>query len=122
VSLDMDGQTRLNPPCIGADEFFGNDAGISAIAPQSTYCTGGSKTVNVTLVNYGGSPLTSANIEFYINGTIQITYPWTGSLASNASTSVNIGSATFPSGALTLLAKTTSANGSSPDGNTLNDS
>ena len=122
VTTDIDAQTRQNPPCIGADEFFGNDAGISAVALPAKYCSAGSQSITVTLNNYGGISLTSATIVLYVNGTSTITYAWTGSLAPNTFTTVNIGSALLPTGSVQLVAKTTSANGASPDNNPVNDS
>jgi len=125
VNDDIDGKTRsTSKPCIGADEFkvFGNDAGVAAItAPTPGFCAGSSKSVDVVIENYGSSTLTSANILFYINGVKKLTYSWTGSLTTNDTVTVGIGSATFPAGSLVCVAKTTLPNGG-VDSNSANDS
>ena len=74
------------------------NAGISAItAPGDTICSG-SQPVSITLKNYGPVAMTSAKINWKVNNVVQPLYNWTGSLAVNATTSVNIGSYNFLSG------------------------
>lgn len=125
VSDDYDGQTRnASTPDIGADEFTPPpvDAGVSGfINPNGTYCPG-KQNVTVTITNYGANTLTSATINWTVNGTTQTAYSWTGSLNSGASTQATIGTYTFASASIySVKAWTSSPNGTS-DGNNANDS
>lgn len=124
ISDDYDGDTRnATTPDIGADEFTppANDAGISSInSPNGSYCAG-KQSIIVTLTNYGTNTLTSATINWSINGTTQTAYNWTGSLSSGSWTQVTIGTYTFSSGTTySMKSWTTKPNGTT-DGNNAND-
>ena len=73
-----------------------NDASIiNVLNPFGDNCPG---TINpeVTLRNRGSSNLTSATIEYTINGGAPVSFNWTGSIAPGAETNVTLpGSATF---------------------------
>ncbi len=98
-----------------------NDAGISDIsAPQGNLCES-SATPTVTLNNYGSNTLTSVTINYQLDGGAVNTYSWTGSLASLASTTVNLPSISFSGGSHTLDVSTSNPNGQT-DPNTGNDS
>lgn len=112
VTTDIDGETRrTSNPSIGADEFTAvdDDAGISAIVGPLTLCSSNSATVTVR--NSGEQAITSVSIHWKVNGTAQSTYSFTGSLASGASTNINLG--TFSSSGTSALieAWTSSPNG-----------
>ena len=77
---------------------FTNDAGIAQLdSPYVPSCTLGNN-VWATLVNYGTSTLTSATINWELNGAAQTPFAWTGSLAPLASQSVMIGTAAMAAG------------------------
>jgi hypothetical protein len=90
----------------------GADAGITAItAPQDTFCSS-SKTVSVRLKNFGTVAISNVKINWKVNNVAQTTYNWSGSLASNDSTLVNIGTYSFSAGtAYTVKAYTYQPNG-----------
>jgi hypothetical protein len=72
-------------------------------------------TPSVTLKNYGGIPLTSATIEYGIEGQTMQQYNWSGSLAAGATTPLSLGNVTIPSGGNQyFVAKLVSVNGN-PD-------
>lgn len=125
VADDMDGQTRSSStPDIGADEFTppSNDAGVLSIdSPASGFCPG-KKDVYVSIFNYGLNTLTSATINWKVNGTTQTKYNWTGSLKSGEYDSmIKIGSYTFAANTnYTVISYTTLPNGAT-DGNNAND-
>jgi hypothetical protein len=56
-----------------------NDAGIASLDSPLNFCAG-SYPVTVTLKNYGTSPLTSAKINWSLNGVPQPQYSWAGYL------------------------------------------
>ncbi len=56
-----------------------NDAGIASIDSPINFCAG-QHDVIVTLKNYGTKQLTSANINWTLNGAPQSTYSWSGLL------------------------------------------
>jgi len=106
----------------GTNCFALLDAGISAIdSPYFGFCHT-TQNIYAHLYNYGAKTLTSATINWSINGTTQTAYKWTGSLGTGGSVSVNIGSSTFSSsGTYDIKAWTTSPNGGT-DQNHSNDS
>ncbi len=72
---------------MAVDDFYfydliPHDAGIAAIdSPSFPTCNLGSS-VYVTIENYGTQNLTSAEIHWEVNGQVQPTFNWTGSVAS----------------------------------------
>lgn len=70
-----------------------NDAGITGLV-TTAFCPG-SQSVQVVLRNYGTATLTSATINWSVNGVNQTPFNWTGSLATNSTENVAVGSFTF---------------------------
>ncbi len=106
ISRDFDNEVRFGhpgyagngtAPDIGADEFsvLVTDAGISAFAAPADSICPGSAPVKVVLKNYGPFPLTSARINWTVNGVPKSQYLWNGNLPVNATDTVNIGSFLF---------------------------
>jgi parallel beta-helix repeat protein len=93
VTTDITGTTRGANPDPGGYEFSPstNDAAITNfVSPAAPYCA---NTLNVqfVLTNAGGVTLTSATINWTVNGAAQPVVNWTGSLAPGASTNVSLG-------------------------------
>jgi hypothetical protein len=129
ITSDIDGDVRCpgvgcpgstTNPDIGVDEFTPpvDDAGVSA-AP-SAFCPG-SQNVTVTLTNGGLVTLTSATINWSINGVAQTPYSWTGSLATNATSVITLGTFTFVSATNYVLVATASNPNGNTDANAAND-
>ncbi|MCB2205321.1 T9SS type A sorting domain-containing protein [bacterium] len=98
------------PPITGP-----NDAGIYSIDSPSSFCAG-NEDVTVTLRNYGTNPLTSATINWTINGVPQTPYSWTGNLdtlnITTRSTQVTLANMNFQNGTpYTIAAWPTMPNG-----------
>lgn len=98
--------------------FFGmaaqaqDDAGIAAITqPSGTVCRG-SANVNATLHNYGAANITSATVQWKVNGVLQTAVSYTGTLTPGSDTSLNLGSYNFNAGAYTIVAYSENPNGS----------
>lgn len=99
-----------------------NDAGITAITAPTTPFASGNQSVVATLKNFGNNELTSATINWTVNGVAQTPYSWSGSIASGASASVTLGTFNFMSGSsYSINATIGTANGLS-DGNATNNS
>ena len=75
----------------------------------------------VTLKNFGSVALTSVQIVITANGNTVTTYNWSGNLAPNQTTVVNIPQITVPTGNISLVARTNNPNGQT-DQQTGNDS
>jgi hypothetical protein len=99
-----------------------NDAGVTSItSPLSTVTPTVSQPIVVTVKNYGTSPLTAATLGFSVNNVVQPTFPWTGSVALNATSApVQIGAFAFPAGVHTVKAWSKLPNGAT-DGTPAND-
>ncbi|MCB2204964.1 T9SS type A sorting domain-containing protein [bacterium] len=98
------------PPITGPD-----DAGIYSIDSPMNFCAG-NEDVTVTLRNYGTNPLTSATINWSLNGVAQTPYSWTGLLdtlnITTRSTQVTLANMNFQSGIpYTIAAWPTMPNG-----------
>ncbi len=99
------------------------DAAITAIinpASGQQYCGVTSINPTVTLTNYGTNTLTSATITVQLNSGTVVNIPWAGSLATNASTNVNLPAVTVAGGNHTIAICVTNINGGQTDGNSSN--
>ncbi|MGB0423558.1 MAG: trypsin-like serine peptidase, partial [Flavobacteriales bacterium] len=82
------GATVLDGWPIGAITYE-NDAAIGGIANVDPVICGSSTTPVFTLTNSGNEVLTSATIQFILNG-MEFTIPWTGELEQNESEEVEL--------------------------------
>ena len=95
---------------VAAQVPFGAITGLSSAITCSNPFT-----PNVTLKNYGGIPLTSALIEYGIEGQTMQQYSWSGSLAAGASAPLTLSNVTIQSGGgQNFVAKLIEVNGN-PD-------
>ncbi len=96
-----------------------DDAGITKInAPDGISCSATVSPV-VVLKNFGSNTLTAVTIQYQTSGGWQ-NYNWTGSLATNQTTTVSLPSIPIANGQQTITVKTNQPNGNA-DGNTAND-
>ncbi|MEO1263025.1 MAG: CARDB domain-containing protein [Bacteroidota bacterium] len=102
VGYDIDGDARdPSIPDIGADEIITDalDAGIFAIVSPSMPFPEGTQAVEIRIVNNGSMTLTSADVDWEVNGAGQSTYNWAGSIApGQKSDPINLGSFNFQIG------------------------
>jgi len=124
TSTDIDGNPR-NPstPDIGAREYnpCETDAGINAFTAPVPPLTGGAAEVRVILQNQGAASLTSAKINWQVNGEIQPQHTWSGNLAPAANQEVLIGNYHFEAGNAYKLKAWTSHPDNLSDCNVKND-
>jgi hypothetical protein len=105
---------------LGCMPVFTNDIGITQIlSPAGTNCQG-PITPEIKLTNFGSVTLTSATINYNVDGVGNNTYNWTGSLASGSSVTFTLNAITPSTGAHTFYAWTALPNGTA-DQNTAND-
>jgi predicted heme/steroid binding protein len=113
VATDIKGETRTLPPTMGAFEYKPgqNDAGVVAILPQLP-CPG-NNSVQVSLRNYGVLNLTSANVNWTVNGVPQAPFSWSGTISPSLNSApITIGTYNFVSStSYSIVAWTTSPNG-----------
>ena len=84
---DSSGVTSINgwPSAI----ILGTDPGIQPIQGlQSSYCNENTISPILNLKNYGISEITAVDIEYFIDGNIEGTYNWTGTLQNGESESI----------------------------------
>ena len=104
-------------PYIGTVQIINNsvnnDALVSDIInPETIYsCSGLTVTPQVVIRNLGQNEITSVKINYTFDGGTTITQDWTGSLASLATTTVNLADITLGVGSHTFVAFTTLPNG-----------
>jgi PKD repeat protein len=122
-TVDIDDETRQNPPDIGADEFnlVPNDAGVSSMAAPLAPCSG-SNVISAKVKNYGSATLTSVTIGWSVNGVNQTPVTSTTiSLTQNQEASINVGSYTFVQGLYYNIKFWASQPNGVTDGNAKND-
>ncbi|MGB0430197.1 MAG: PKD domain-containing protein [Bacteroidia bacterium] len=124
ITTDIDGDSRSSTtPDIGADEFFpaNTDIGISKLDSPAAFCAG-SYNVKVSFQNYGIDTITSASLNWSVNGTAQKSFSWSGKLAPGASADgITIGTYTFSANKPYSFKLWTSAPNSKTDGKNIND-
>jgi parallel beta-helix repeat protein len=128
VMDDFDGDARPMLPSIGydigADEFNVslNDAGAFSLTSPAQPFAAGVQNIDFTLKNFGLGTLTSATLNWRVNGVTQTPYAWTGNLATAAvSTPFTAGTYNFMSGNTYTIKAWTSAPNGGGDSNPGND-
>ncbi|MBL0176444.1 MAG: hypothetical protein IPP94_14470, partial [Ignavibacteria bacterium] len=97
-----------------------NDAGIQNLLSPVNFCAS-TQNITVNLMNYGQNALTSTTIKWVYDGTPQTDIPWSGTLASLASTPITLGSRTFAGGVPHTLKVWTSMPNTVSDSGVFND-
>ncbi len=126
VTDDIDGDVRnVSTPDIGADEFNlpDNDAGVIGLASPAKPFIAGNYDVIIQLKNFGGIPLTSAIIDWTLNGIPQTPVNFSGSIAPGTNASFTLATAiTFNASTPYIITATSSNPNGAIDANNLNDS
>ena len=98
-----------------------DDASVSSMTSPITPGLAGASSVDVDLFNFGTAQLTSADIDWSVNGVAQTGASFTGlTVATGASSNVNLGNYNFPNGLTKLKFWSSNPNGN-VDGNPGND-
>ncbi|MCX6351542.1 MAG: PKD domain-containing protein [Bacteroidetes bacterium] len=123
VRDDIDGEMRISPPSIGADEVsqFHIDAAILSIdSPMMGFCAS-TKTIYATLSNVGMDTLKSAIINWSVNGVTMPSISWKGALSTYSNTSVKLDTVNFSAFIIKKIKVWTSNPNGVKDSNALND-
>lgn len=125
VPKDIDGETRSAlKPVVGADEnpHLPIDAGIRGILSPSKVACDGIMPVSANLYNFGLTKLDSVYVDYFINGVLQRTIQFKGSLTYLGYSTILFGVDTFTAGSpVKIKIKTRLPNGSNNDTYTYND-
>jgi hypothetical protein len=97
------------------------DAGILSVAQHSGGLCNTAYTPSATVTNAGTSAITSAAVQYILNGGTPVVQNWTGNLAAGASVAVNFPAVTLAGGANTFAYSVGAPNGKA-DANTMNNS
>lgn len=97
------------------------DAGVSAIVSPSSLSCQGTQPVTAVIQNYGAAGLTSALVNWSVNGVAQAPFNYNGLLFTGESDTVTIGNYAFTFGSNDLDVRTASPNGGA-DADSSNDS
>lgn len=99
LNTDVDGHVRNNPPDIGADEnnnAVSNDLAMVDILSPATPMLAGLQNVRVLIKNNGNSTITSATINYQVNGGTVQSQNWTGTLNACDSAVVEFNASSGP--------------------------
>jgi lysyl endopeptidase len=98
-----------------------NDAGVQQIvSPSGSFCNQSVFTPVINLKNFGTSSISSATISYNLDGATNSTFNWSGSLASNASTTVSLPSVTVSTGGAHVFNATVTLPNGQVDSNAVN--
>lgn len=93
-----------------------NDIGVTSIDSVGTVCSTTPLPIYATITNYGKNVVTSANVLWSVNGAIQGTVPFTGTLdtlggAGSSTAAISLGSYGFSTAPATIKVWTSQPNG-----------
>ena len=100
-----------------------DNIGVEALVSPSSPLTPGSQPVTVEVRNHGTNSVTSFIVNWSVNGMAQTPFFFSGTLASQTSTNINLGNYNFGSGMFDIQAYTEFPNGNAdadPSNDTLN--
>ena len=98
------------------------DAGITTIQNPVMPFSAATQNIEVDLINSGAVTMTTATIQWEVNGILQTPYSWSGSLSMGTSTNnIVIGSYTFPDGVIQNIKVWVEQPNGQQDLNALND-
>ncbi|MCX6270034.1 MAG: hypothetical protein NTU44_02240, partial [Bacteroidetes bacterium] len=90
---------------------FNYDIGVDSITSPPNQSCEGTWPVKVRFVNAAIQPLTSATINWSVNGVNQAVYNWTGTLAPGAFATITLANMLFTPGNTVIAVQTSSPNG-----------
>lgn len=119
--IQDDASKNVKQAAISQPQPMPNDAAVTTLTGVPVQQCTATISPTVTIKNNGTVTMTSCTVNYKIDNNAPTSQPWTGSLTSGQTTTVNIASVTVPAGSHTFTAYTSNPNGS-PDYNPNNDS
>ncbi|MCX6273413.1 MAG: lamin tail domain-containing protein [Bacteroidetes bacterium] len=118
----LNGQTDIGLDQVSIELVTGDDAGMAAINKPNNIIFDPQDSIKVTLQNFGGNDLISAQLSYSVNNGAPVQSAWNGSLTPlGTAANINLGGYLFPTtGQSTVKAWCSSPNGIA-DPNPLND-
>ncbi|MEN9638747.1 MAG: hypothetical protein RLZZ262_615 [Bacteroidota bacterium] len=113
VSHPEDTAPSNNTLEVTIENLLANDAAVNGEFPANSCAT--EVQIPLTIFNAAGAPLTSGTIEVYSNGDLLQTTPWSGNLAYESSTIVQVNIAGLSIGTNAIEIVFTNPNGSSDE-------
>ncbi|MEI6694849.1 MAG: GEVED domain-containing protein [Bacteroidota bacterium] len=99
-----------------------NDAGVTTLVnPVGSTPSGVSTPIKVKIKNYGQAHLTSATVQWTLNGVAKPNYNFTGNISTNSDSTITIANETFSGGLYCVKAWTIHPNGAAIDSTGSND-
>ncbi|MDY0078730.1 MAG: T9SS type A sorting domain-containing protein, partial [Bacteroidales bacterium] len=77
------------------EPIYANDAAVKTISNATSSNCSGTMEPHATITNYGSDMLTSATVEFHVNGTLVHTTDWSGNLSFLETATIDAGEITF---------------------------
>ncbi len=114
ISTDINGNPRGTKTTMGAYQYVGVPDDIHPLAfvgLNPIYPSGTPVEVKVRIINPGSNTLTSAKLDWIVNGNPMNTVPWNSTLLAGDTTVVSLGSLTLNSGETNIVAYTSLPNG-----------
>ncbi|HRY33358.1 MAG TPA: hypothetical protein P5531_10365 [Bacteroidales bacterium] len=111
--LWADGWNQANKPYLEITYTPGliDDIGIDSITSPVNQSCEGQWPIQLKLFNGGNNTISSASLDWSINGVSQPSVPWMGTLAPGAVTTVTLGNFTFLPGNISIFAQAAYPNG-----------
>jgi hypothetical protein len=109
--VQSDGDKKVQQAGQDATQALTSDIGTTLITGVPVFQCSTSFTPTVTIKNYGTTTLTSCTINYKVDAGTVLTAPWTGSLASGATTNVTLPAVTAAAGGHTFTSFTSAPNG-----------
>jgi len=109
--VQSDGDKHVQQAGADATQALPSDIGTTMIAGIPVYQCSTSFTPTVTIKNFGTTTLTSCTINYKVDAGTVMTAPWTGSLATGATTTATLPAVTATAGGHTFTSYTSAPNG-----------
>jgi hypothetical protein len=109
--IQDDGDKSVQQAAFSVPQPIPVDIGTTSVTGIPLYQCATSFTPTVTIKNFGTNTLTNCDVNFKIDAGTVTTIPWSGSLATNASTTVTLPAQTVAAGSHTFTSYTSAPNG-----------
>ncbi|MEI6575193.1 MAG: lamin tail domain-containing protein [Bacteroidota bacterium] len=122
ASSNQNGNTDVGLDEVSLYLLQPNNTGITSIDNPSPILNNATDTVKVHIRNYGANAVTTANINWSVNGILQTVVPFTGNIPAQSNSGlITVGGYTFPTSGQNVIKVWTSQPNGVPDTEPIND-